>query len=259
MTPDNDELPADLQFENGLYTDSAFNGATAIILMPTYAFIEPETKESLWMAASKFGREKLRYMSKEKTCVWVARNILIDRFLKTDANYALMLDSDVGLPCGNAAYYRARFRCPMVPDYIASQNFFTRLLSHPPEYGIVGASYFDRQVGTQLQCSRGCGSNEEVGFNDRYRSGAVRGLVECLWVATGGMRIARWVLEKILEEKRLFPEAIPPKSSSPFGFFTPARVGQGEDVAFCVRAARLGIKSYLDADLRLMHKGSCFY
>jgi hypothetical protein len=234
-----------------------FDGAQAIICMAVLYHVEPEAFESIAIAMSKFGRDKLRFMAQEKTVVHESRNRLAHRFLETDAEYLIFIDADMVIPCGNATYFNKRCMVQL-PDHIAGMNALERLLSHPSSMGIVGASYFDRQVGKQLQCSRGCGNYAEAGFNDRYRRGDITGVGEVLWTATGGMRIHRRVFEAILEQKEKFPEAIPVKGKI-FGFFTPHRVGLGEDVAMCARARMAGFKIWQDYDLRFLHKGRIFH
>ena len=237
--------------------DPVFDGAKAIVCCAVYMHVEPEAFESIVIAMSKFGREKLRFMAQEKTCVWDSRNHLARRFLETDADYMIFIDADHLIPCGSGGYFNARGRVSY-PDKIAGINFFERMLSHPPEMGVVGASYYDRQIGKQIQCSRGCGSQAEIGFNDRFRRGEITGTGEVLWTATGGMRIHRSVLEAIMKNKAQFPEIQPIKEGGRWGFFTPNRVGLGEDVAFCYRARKCGIKIWQDYDLRMLHKAHHF-
>jgi len=234
-----------------------FDGAKAILCMAVYMHVEPEAMESLMIAMSRFDRTVLRFMSQEKTCVWESRNRLAHRFLETDSDWMIFIDADMAIPCGNATYFNTRFR-QKLPDRIAGMNAIQRLLSHSGNIGVIGASYFDRQIGTQLQCSRGCGTMAEVGFNERFRRGEVTGVHEVLWTATGGMRIHRSVFEKIRDNKDKFPEIIPRKEGGIWGYFTPHRVSMGEDVAFCARARLSGFKIWQDFDLRFMHKSHHF-
>lgn len=234
---------------------SVFDGAKAILCCAVFDRVEPENFESLSIAMSKYGRKQLRWMAQEKTTVWVSRELLAKRFLATDATYLIFVDNDMLVPCGNAYYFNTRGRQdPPLPDRIAGLNFFDRILSHPPEMGIVGASYKDRQVGKEFQCSRGCGTNSEAGFNKQMERCELTGTGEVLWTATGGMRIHRSVFETIMKNKGKFPEIEPIKVGGRWGFFTPNRVGLGEDVAFCHRARQCGIKVWQDFDLRLLHK-----
>lgn len=236
-----------------------YDGAQAIICMPVLYHVEPETFESITIAMSKYGREKVRFMAQEKTVVHESRNRLAYRFLATDAEWMITADGDMGYPCGDAYYFRQRFR-NQIPEHVAGMNFIERILLHEPEKLIVGGSYFDRQIGTQLQNSRGCGSRAEIGFNDRFRAGEYYGVHEVLWTATGLMRIHRSVFEAMKKHaEQKFPEIIPVAGRSVWGFFTPVRAGMGEDVAFCARARALGIKIWWDAELRAMHKGHCFF
>lgn len=232
----------------------------AVLAMPIMYHVEPETFGSLWIAASHYSREKLRYIHEERTCVWEARNRLATRFLEdfdpkvyTDL---IMVDSDMVVPCGNPGWFK-RIVQQDLPDVWTAKNFFDQILSHDSNVGIVGAAYFDRRYGRQIQCYRG---HHEVGFNERFLRREYSGLLIDTWVATGGMRIKRWALEQMIKEApRMFPEIIPNERVKHWGFFTPNRVGVGEDVSFCLRAGAVGIKSYVDADLRLMHKGSKCY
>jgi hypothetical protein len=232
-----------------------FDGALAIVCMPVLYHVEPESFESITIAMSKFGREKLRFMAQEKTCVWESRNLLAQRFLRTDAEWMIFIDGDMFIPSGNADYFNSRARVKF-PNHIAGLNFFERMLTHPNTYRVLGASYFDRMFGNQLQCSRGCGSSAEVGFNERYKRGEYSGVGEVLWTATGGMRIHRSVFEQIQKHKAKFPEMVPHKEGFRWGFFNPMKVGMGEDVAFCARARASGFKIWQDYDLRILHKGS---
>lgn len=238
-----------------------FDGAKAILCCPVFDRVEPENFESLSIAMSRFGRQHLRFMAHEKTCVWDARNHLARRFLATDAEYLIFVDNDMLVPCGSAAYFNERgrkFGPERIPDAQAGLNFIARMLSHPPELGIVGASYLDRQVGTQIQCSRGCGTASEIGFNERYLRGEIRNVGEVIWTATGGMRIHRSAFELIKSHKGKFPEILPIKEGGRWGFFTPNRVGLGEDVAFCHRYRMCGGKVWQDFDLRILHKAHHF-
>jgi GT2 family glycosyltransferase len=72
------------------------------------------------------------------------------------------------------------------------------------------------------------------------------------------MRIHRSVFETIKKNVAKFPEISPVKEGGRWGFFTPNRVGLGEDVAFCHRARMCGIKVWQDYDLRLLHKAHHF-
>lgn len=234
-----------------------FDGAQVIICMAVLYHVEPEAFESIAIAMSRFGRDKVRFMAQEKTCVWESRNRLAHRFLATDAEWMLFIDADMGIPCGNATYFNQRFRVQL-PDHIAGVNAIEKMLSYPNNWPVIGASYFDRQIGKQLQCSRGCGNYAEAGFNDRFRRGEITGISEVLWTATGGMRIHRSVFETIKANAKKFPESVPVKEGGIFGFFTPHRVGMGEDVAFCARARMVGYKIYQDFDLRFMHKSHIF-
>jgi len=235
-------------------------GAKAVVLIPVMYHTEPEMEETLAACVSKFGRDKVRRRSITRTTIWTARDILAHAFLtEYDAEYAIFIDGDQVLPTGakDGLITRVRSQTPIRPDQ-AMFNFIERMLNHDPKYGVIGAAYFDRQNGVSLQVSMGVGAYEVNGFNDRYRKGQVRGIMNCEWVATGGMRIHRRVFAKIKANSARFPEIVPSDPARPWGYFTPNRVNLGEDVAFCARANLSGEKIWFDADLRILHKAVIF-
>lgn len=263
MSPDQQRGDVDVDIDQGVLDrgfvdhDPLFDGATMILCAAVLYQVEPEMFESVFSAAFRFSRQKVRFMSVEKTVVHEARNRLAYRFLNTDATYLQFIDQDILYPCGSAAYFNRRGK-KNLPEWQAGLNFIERMMAHSASYGVIGGSYFDRVKGTDLQCSRGCGQYAEAGFNESYRSGQVRGIGEVLWTATGAMRIHRKVFEVMREEgPKIFPEIVPGKGDI-YGFFTPVRVGAGEDVSFCYRARRLGFKIWQDYDLRVLHKGTDF-
>ena len=252
---DIDKMTDTLEGEWTVDHSPLFDGATVIICMPVLYHVEPESFESIVIAMSRFNRKKVRFMAQEKTCVWESRNRLVWRFLKTDAEWMLFIDADMGVPCGDADYFNNRFKVNL-PTHIAGVNAISKFLGHSRDKLIVGASYPDRQFGTQYQNSRGCGSHAEIGFNDRYRQGYYNGVGEVLWTATGAMRIHRSVFDILRKNADKFQEIVPLKPDGIWGFFNPRRVGMGEDVSFCARARLCGIKTWLDYDLRFSHKGT---
>lgn len=233
-------------------------GGKIVLAMPILYHVEPETFDSVMIATSRFGREHVRFMSEKRTLVHEGRNRLVHRFLHAaDADYILFLDGDMLFPCGHAPYFN-KAAGQIYPARICEMNFIERMLSHGPEYAVIGGTYFDRVVGRDIQCSRGVGNHAEANFTDRYHRGEITGISEVLWTATGCMRIHRNVFETIAKNIKRFPE-IDPVLGNRIGFFHPARTGIGEDVSFCARARACGFKIWQDWDLRCLHKGVKFH
>ena len=232
----------------------------AVLAMPVGYFVESTTMDSLWRAAARYGRDQLAYDQEDKGDIDKARNILADRALKRTPrpDYIIFVDHDAGVPIGDPKWYRRRFGHTL-PDRYGRHNFFTRLLAHPPAMGIVGAAYFQRMDGGEAVCSLGLGGQQK-GFSDQLRKGAARGLMPCDWIGFGGTRVALWVLDRLHAEQHRWPEIIskknPPRA---LGLFNKTMADVSEDVAFCLRAKTIGIQTYIDCELRLVHTGKKHY
>ena len=70
------------------------------------------------------------------------------------------------------------------------------------------------------------------------------------WV---GMHFTRVDVSVFTEMREKCPEIAPKNANDPWGYFLKENAGQSEDGAFCVRAGRLGLKSYVDTTLRVGH------
>lgn len=230
-----------------------------VLAMPLLYHVEPETFESLWLAASPYGRDKIRTIFHTRTCVWKARDRLAHRFLRDyDCDRIVFCDGDMGYPWGNAAGYNAKFGTTFKAN-IAGLNFFDRMMSYGDGYDIVGGAYFDRLTGSELQAGLKGGMTSKASAAEQWRRGSLRGLVEVDWVGSAGMMIKRHVFEAMAANMDKFPEIKPKKPGGVIGFFTPNAVDVGEDVACAIRARQLGFRVYLDADLKMAHKGAKFY
>lgn len=229
----------------------------AVVLQPVMYFPTTEHMETLLLGAQKFGRDKLRFTRPEKrTLIDTARNRLLHRAMAgyPTAKRFIFIDSDTAGPVGDVEWWRYTFKTTL-PERYGAINLFEHLMSIPLDRGIVGGAYFDRIVGHEIQCSRGCGSAKEPGFNEKYSRGGFRGLLECSWVGTGCAMIPRWVVQKLIDNVDRWPECAPSSPGKHYGFFTRPKHLQGEDVALGLRAGELGIKSWLSCDLRLFHEG----
>jgi hypothetical protein len=232
-----------------------WEGKNVIILQPVYRTLNADTHFTLFANYAKYGADKIGLIQEKRTVIHEARNILSHKFLQTTAEYAIMVDDDMILPCGSSGIFNGRYGAG-VSEESASFNAITRIMSHSSDKEIVGALYFGRHRAGKAQCSRGFTSESE---NKALRKFGYSGLIQDEWVGTGFMRIHRSVFDKFKQaiDGGKWPECHPPADDSWYGFFNPIRVRMGEDVSFCRRAKELGIQTYIDTSLICLHNGEC--
>lgn len=235
-----------------------WQGRKAMLLLPVYRTLNPDTHFTMFANYAKYGPEKIGMIMQKRTVIHEARNILADKFLKTDAPKAIMWDDDMIAPCGIPALFNARYGANVSVEK-ASVIALSRLMSHPDNIPIVGSLYFGRNEDGMAQCHKG---KNEAGANTKFRNGTYKGLVPDNWVGTGLMRINREVfvaMAKAIDEGKWGDDLKPRGTKGRYGFFTPLKVGVGEDVSFCLRAKELGFQSYVDAGLVCLHAGDRLY
>lgn len=234
-----------------------WEGKKLIMLYPLYRGFSDDTHYSLFANYAKYGPEKIGMLMEKRTVIHESRNILVHKGLKTDGEDFIMGDDDMIPPCGSAELLNGRFGANLPVD-LASQVAISRLMSHPPDKGIVGSLYVGRHDRGRAQCSSAFVSDVE---NDNYHKLVYRGLRPEEWVGTGFLRIKRWVFDKMKAEidNGRWPECKPRGQDGWYGFFTPLGTRVGEDVSFGRRAAEIGIKSYVDTSLVCGHTGSKHY
>jgi hypothetical protein len=233
-------------------------GRKVAILQPAYRTMNPDTHFTMFACYAKYGVERIALLPPEKrTVIHEARNILIHKAMKTDAETFIMNDDDMIVPFGEAAYFNYKYGVNL-PASSAGLNAISRIMSHGKEHGIIGALYFGRHAKGKAQCS---GGFENQSLNAELRLHSRRGLMRQGWVGTGFIKIERWVIEKMKAEidAGKFPECKPINLDAPYGYFSPLRVGVGEDVSFGRRCESIGIASYLDCDLECLHAGERNY
>jgi hypothetical protein len=237
--------------------DAEWEGKDVVIGLPVYRDFQPDCHFTLFANYAKYGPEKLGLIMEKRTMIYEARNIITHKFLKTGAKKLIMFDSDMVLPCGNAALFNGRYKAGL-PESKAGLNTITRLTSHTPEKQIVGVLYFGRHDVGKVQCYKGF---HDEAFADEVRENKVNGVFPDKWVATGGIMIHRDVflaMDPHIDSGK-WPECKPVAEDLYRGYWNPVSVGIGEDVSFCRRAGEIGITSYVDADLICLHAGDRLY
>lgn len=228
-----------------------WKGRKVMLLLPTYRTVNPKTHFTLFGNYKAFGPDKIGIIPQEGTVIHESRNILIHKAMQTDAETFIMGDDDMVLPCGNAPLFNGNFQAG-VPQESAEMNAISRLMSHSPDKEIVGSSYYGRHEFGVMQ--------SEYGFNKPhtnkdFRAFKYRGLLGQKWVGTGFIKIQRSAIEKMKKaiDDGVFPELKPERPDLWYGYFTPLRVGVGEDVSFGTRMSQIGVQTYLDTSLICLH------
>jgi len=245
--------PPTTKDEDDFFTD--WEGKDLLILIPAYQYMNPKTHFSLFANYAKYGPEKIGILYKQRTLIGEARSVLINKAMQGKANNFLFVDNDMVLPFGNEGVFNGRYRAGVKPE-TARLNAISRIMSHPEDKGIVGGLYYGRNEYGVPQCGQGFRNKD----NSDFRKGKYSGLMETEFVGTGFMLIRRWVIEKMKEaiDSGKWPECKPIKEGSHYGYFTHP-TGQGEDLSFCLRAAQIGIKTYVDTDLVCLHEGDMLF
>ena len=232
-------------------------GRKVMILLPVYRNVSIETHFSLFANYAKYGPDKMGILIEKRTLIHESRNILVDKFLKSDAEWCIFIDDDMILPFGNEALFAQRYHTNM-PSQFSGVTAFNRIMSHGVDKPIVGALYYGRHDRGKAQCADGFASEVYNAELHDYRE--LGGLRPVKWTGTGMMRIHRSVFEKIkAAAEKQWPHIIPQGEGKPIGYFTPDIVGQGEDVAFCLRADALGIPVVVDTGLICLHTGETHF
>lgn len=230
------------------------------LLMPMYENIEPLTFITLVRAMKLYGMEKISIIPICRTLIDEARNSLAQRFLKTNSEWCVFLDSDMLFPCGSGQILKKMGLD--LPEPKASRNALTRIMSHPKEARIVGALYQNRRGNRRPAVELAYRSPSEEARMRGFFTGATKtdGLEDAGWVGFGMVRIHRSVFVDMQDAAKpggLLAEIAPPvgRENDAFGYFGRTPQWRGEDISFCRRAQKIGISTKVDTGLILGHQG----
>lgn len=266
--------------------DALRENKRVLIALPWYRAANPLTTVSL---LNLFQRDCMgASISFGDAFIVHARNKLATKFLGTKFDWMLMIDDDMVLPCGNAAWFN-EYTGLGLPEWSAGLNTVERLVSHGKT--LVGATYFGRNPGRPPVFAEGVSRNEEL-----IRTGPRNEIIPTKWVGTGCLLIHRSVLVDI-ENK--FPHLSRSENGGTGQWFTSSEhdlhravehvmnllaeptpnlrevkevlesglehsrvhssMGMGEDVQFCIRATQAGHQPFVDLGLWDGHIGpACF-
>lgn len=259
------------------------------VLLPWYKSTSPVTAFAL---LSMLDKSRMSVMLQfNDAFIAHSRNKLAENFLRTKADWGLMIDDDTVPPCGNAKWFNT-FTKLKLPEKFAGVHLVDRLLSHGKS--LVGGHYWSRAEESIPVYSEGRADIEWL------RKGPHDVCKPVKWVGSGAMLIHRSVFEDI--EKK-FPHLARNAEGKKGQWFTSSEhelrkdvstvstiladgslsqearilkaqeilrgaeartaahsgLGSGEDVAFCIRAAQAGHQPHVDLGCICGHIGTHVY
>ena len=199
------------------------------IAIPSYKFINVEAVHCMFSLLSTTDDGRTLALHGGEGFVGRARNQICSRFLESDFDELLMIDSDI-------------LYTPQNVDRIASHDV-----------PIVAGFYPKKAPGKTVWVANHLNKNEKVDEN---------GLIKVETIGTGFIKIQRWVLERMRDKGVAARYIVDGTDIVEYEFF-PFRVVKGrlrsEDWAFCDNAHELGIPVYGDSKCVLRHFGSAIY
>lgn len=262
-----------------------WEGKKLQICIPWYKSASPFTAFSL-LAMFEKGKMGI-IMNCGDAFVAHTRNKIARTFIDSGSEWSLWVDDDMILPMGNAAWYNAITGFNFADEF-AGLHTVNRLLSH--DKPIVGGLYFGRASNGRPMYAEGANSPQEA---EQARQGPVDRCKPTKWIATGCLLIHRDVflgiekkfphlkgnyfspsehdlidsvenIQKLLSDQTVDPKTRIVRASTMLESGrllsnTNSRMGVGEDVIFCTRAAAAGFQPHVDLGLVIGHVGAQVY
>lgn len=245
--------PSPLHEVKPLYT-TPDTGKKLVILMPMNGPPEPEIMDAF---ARMYDPKEMDFHRVAFNNLSVARNSLAGHFLKGPWDWALWWDSDTIPPYGDSAGFKKLCQNPAMPDAFAGVHSIYRMLVHKKSF--VSACYIGRRKGAPPQFSR-----TDLDVKTVMKRGPRNELLECDWTGFGFTLTHRKVFEDVIatqgEEIRVKNEGLRSRFGYEYAFFTPTGVDiPGDDIPFCIRAAKAGHKVVMDLSIFAAHIGNHAY
>lgn len=217
--------------------------------------LERPTLPFMWTLLYLAKKYELGFDVQSDTMIVRSRNMLAHRFLQSECTWSLWLDSDIAAPIGNPDWYKWVTRAQAIPSEYTAYDVLARLMSH--NKAIVGGVYASRQVHGKLviQPEINPRTPEDKLLCNEIRRGTARGLTGVDWIGFGCALVHRAVF---LEIQQRYPQLAPKAEFEPWRYFQPEG-SEGEDEAFCHRAAVCGVPIWLDTQLICGHIGHQVY
>lgn len=243
--------PSPLHAVQPLYANPT-PGKKMVILMPMNGPPEPEIMDAF---ARLYDPKEMDFRRVAFNNLSVARNSLAGQFLKGPWDWALWWDSDTVPPYGDAEAFKKLCQNPNMPDAYAGVHSIYRMLVHKKPF--VSACYIGRRKGAPPQFSTG----DTESMKSVMKRGPRNELLECDWTGFGFVLTHRQIFEDIVktqgEEIRVKNDGLRTRFGYDHAFFTPTGVDiPGDDIPFCIRAAKAGHKVTMDLSVFAAHIGN---
>lgn len=234
-----------------------WEGKDVRILFPCMKTTNPVTALCIAALCLDYGGAKLGIeMECGDSMIYHARNILADRFLKTNATWSLWIDDDIVFPIGRAGIIRqyTGVTPQQIPDRVLNAHVLTNLLrsAEASKAKIIGGVYFGRRTVSPAMFDGGITNPEHYQAAKEMREL----LLPTDWCATGCLLVHRDVYLGI---QKKFPERGPNAMHKWFDYFKPTDDGRGEDVGFGLAAKAAGFQTYVDTGVQCLHVGAMCY
>jgi hypothetical protein len=203
--------------------------------------VSPATADAVSAMMLDFGKDRIRTDTiVGDSNIYRSRNLMVERFMATDAKWLFFLDDDIVPAIGRAEWFRSWVpSASTVPTNALQRHVLHRLIGAGKT--LVGAAYFQHGGLGRIACS-------DLSLEPAARSHADR-IAPVDWVGTGALMVHRKVFEDIREA---FPE-LHSTASSPFNYFGPISHAKGEDISFCERAKKAGHQCHIDLGIPVKH------
>ena len=272
----------DERASEGVVTTLDWGGKDVMLCLPWYKFVSPSCAFS---TLALYNPESMRVAAMfGDAFISHTRNKLANVFLESGCQWSMWIDDDMILPIGKADWFNKASGLGL-PEASAGLHTINRLLSHRKT--IVGGLYFGRSKFGRPMYAEGASDVSEAAFARHAPHDIVK---PTRWVATGCLLVHRSVFEDI---ERKFPKlgrsffspsehdlvesvdslraVLSDLSATPEDRVNRAlsvlnrgaglakansRLGTGEDVIFCTRAAEAGHQPHVDLGLVCGHVGS---
>ena len=230
-------------------------GKKIIILMPMNGPPEPEIME---VFSRLYDPKTMDFKRVGFNNLSVARNALAGHFLRGPWEEAIWWDSDTIPPFGDAAAFKQLCQTPNLPDVFAGLNPINRLRSH--NRSLVSSCYVGRRKGAPPQFAGG----EMESTRQVMRRGPRNSVMEVDWAGFGFILTKRTVFEDIIKTQgdqiRVKNDGLRKRFGYDYAFFTPMDINTpGDDIPFCIRAAKANHKLLLDMAVFAAHIGNYAY
>lgn len=228
------------------------------MLLPCYGGVNPHVMYSFLAQVRKQPWMGVEYEA--DTIIQRARNLLVQRFLASKAEWAFFVDSDTIPPFGDPAFFYDQKRLCADPAFIRPEFTALMAVERMLKAGrtIVGGVYQARRAGHDAPlviqpCLHPRHAEDRQLVEELRTRGPFDKVVQVGYVATGCAIIHRSVFRDIQNQ---FPERQPENEAEPFDFFGHDVGKQGEDISFCHLAMQAGHASFLDCGLWAAHLGT---